>query len=225
MVLCLVDGSSPHTRGARADSGSLLLGGGIIPAYAGSTRPDGCRRAGAADHPRIRGEHVISTIVRSPTTGSSPHTRGAPFPPRGSSWIWRIIPAYAGSTRLGSSRRRWRGDHPRIRGEHSSRKMTQASRAGSSPHTRGAPDSRTQASQAGGIIPAYAGSTRWRSPPAGTAPDHPRIRGEHLPQTSCIADRQGSSPHTRGAQQALNYYNFGPRIIPAYAGSTTSTTW
>ena len=30
-------GSSPHTRGARPGAGSLLLGRGIIPAYAGST--------------------------------------------------------------------------------------------------------------------------------------------------------------------------------------------
>ena len=29
-----------------------------------------------------------------------------------------IIPAYAGSTRLRKIRRQWRGDHPRIRGEH-----------------------------------------------------------------------------------------------------------
>ena len=30
-------GSSPHTRGARPGGRSLLLGRGIIPAYAGST--------------------------------------------------------------------------------------------------------------------------------------------------------------------------------------------
>ena len=31
-------GSSPHTRGARDRDEIPLLGGGIIPAYAGSTR-------------------------------------------------------------------------------------------------------------------------------------------------------------------------------------------
>ena len=50
--------------------------------------------------------------------GSSPHTRGAPQGRQIAHDQQGIIPAYAGSTRLRSFRRRWRGDHPRIRGEH-----------------------------------------------------------------------------------------------------------
>ena len=113
-------GSSPHTRGARflvLLQASLL---GIIPAYAGSTHPHRAhaafwagssphtrgartggtdRHRGGRDHPRIRGEHSIKDIVRTPrigiipayagstsspvscswnSFGSSPHTRGAP---------------------------------------------------------------------------------------------------------------------------------------------------
>ena len=153
------DGSSPHTRGAprlvRLGAGQ----GGIIPAYAGSTRRDDRRPPCGLDHPRIRGEH--SNAVRRPsiTPGSSPHTRGAPTRCR----VWpsacRIIPAYAGSTQLCGRVEADRGDHPRIRGEHHCGGSHYRSPAGSSPHTRGARfDGRLQV-PGGGIIPAYAGST------------------------------------------------------------------
>ena len=176
-------GSSPHTRGAR----NLRQ------------RPPVLR----ADHPRIRGEHEeraagevgavgiipayagstgVARFLRFQELGSSPHTRGA-LP-------WR-----------GCRGRTW-PDHPRIRGEHvtpsdegfldtriipayaGSTKRTHSVISdphGSSPHTRGAPRGTT---------------TR-----AGSARDHPRIRGEH----------QNKSSSTIGSC----------RIIPAYAGSTT----
>ena len=178
------------------------------------------------DHPRIRGEHLIAFC--------------------GLTMIPRIIPAYAGSTmitcssvpgRKGSSphtrgaRRRAgrrsprRRDHPRIRGEHSSRTNLHDA--------------------AHGIIPAYAGSTTKSVMPngktQGSSPhtrgalfryhlfqavieDHPRIRGEHrkyplsfrkslwiIPAYAgstllslthnlpCL----GSSPHTRGAPSSI----------------------
>ena len=155
-------GSSPHTRGAQLYS--VFLGG-----------VDG-------DHPRIRGEHQIAleavelalgiipayagstpTGATVPTSacGSSPHTRGAPERPIGTSPTRR--------------------DHPRIRGEHQPLKAIcdfvagiipayagntvslsgkQEPQRGSSPHTRGTP---------------YLESMRLPTPM-----DHPRIRGEHL---------------------------------------------
>ena len=196
---------------------------GIIPAYAGSTHVAACldhvaqgssphtrgappgttpRATTSRDHPRIRGEHLMSYSIRlcdpgiipayaGSTTrveimsagleGSSPHTRGAPRrPPR--------------STRSA-------GDHPRIRGEHD---VEQADEV----HLLG-------------IIPAYAGSTPPdgvpHAMPMGSSPhtrgalvqsgsacsllrDHPRIRGEHSVAHPAVRERPG--------------------IIPAYAGST-----
>ena len=161
------DGSSPHTRGAQHGWPSM--------------------RTPSVDHPRIRGEHFRPVEHVAPRPGSSPHTRGALARGGFGRPASRIIPAYAGST-YDFDVWCWNSwDHPRIRGEHSSQKMTQASRAGSSPHTRGAlraepswrPDVR--------IIPAYAGSTRsWisRSQPRG---DHPRIRGEHAGRAAAPA--------------------------------------
>ena len=156
---------------------------GIIPAYAGST-----------------------LFISSPSSdglGSSPHTRGA-----------RIASITLSN---GTS------DHPRIRGEHRFLVLLQvallgiipayagstvmplgvsASMSGSSPHTRGAPDSSV-------------------SPNPDTR-DHPRIRGEHslaLPvDDSCL----GIIPAYAGSTPCAAPSGGIKRIIPAYAGSTTS---
>ena len=93
-----VFGSSPHTRGARrADLAELRLER-IIPAYAGSTLGPGVSDLRGADHPRIRGEHALSSILVDDVRGSSPHTRGAHLYAGGRLPRHRIIPAYAGST-------------------------------------------------------------------------------------------------------------------------------
>ena len=91
-------GSSPHTRGALATVGLEFEVSRIIPAYAGSTSASGTKTRTRSDHPRIRGEHVVVSGRRNPSTGSSPHTRGARPLPRPRGVERRIIPAYAGST-------------------------------------------------------------------------------------------------------------------------------
>ena len=70
------------------------------------------------------------------------------------------------------------------------------------------------------IIPAYAGSTQYRSLPRGRCRDHPRIRGEHLQCFLHFPEPGGSSPHTRGAHRSMDGQARERRIIPAYAGST-----
>ena len=91
----------------------------------------------------------------------------------------RIIPAYAGST---GRRRRCQGrrDHPRIRGEHGTVGDSAIHLYGSSPHTRGARPDGAENDDSGGIIPAYAGSTKSPRKVREWLPDHPRIRGEHI---------------------------------------------
>ena len=160
MAATPLTGSSPHTRGARQ---RLPL------------KQKCCR-----DHPRIRGEHVKHLLCAGDKVGSSPHTRGALF------------------TYVTVHIRKW--DHPRIRGEHQLTLLVAvlprgiipayagstimngiytSERAGSSPHTRGAP-------AAPGTS---AASTR----------DHPRIRGEHRAQLDVAAVLDGIIPAYAGS--------------------------
>ena len=113
-----VQGSSPHTRGARRRRHPPGKPEWIIPAYAGSTSTPTGPAPPAQDHPRIRGEHRRCPTLSCHTRGSSPHTRGAHRGLRVVVADSRIIPAYAGSTVVVLRIGRCRGDHPRIRGEH-----------------------------------------------------------------------------------------------------------
>ena len=111
-------------------------------------------------------------------------------------------------------------DHPRIRGEHPENAVYRTDLHGSSPHTRGARVKVGALCVAGGIIPAYAGSTYITPPTSSTSPDHPRIRGEHFTTQVGVDLLEGSSPHTRGAQVLGDNLRVHLGIIPAYAGST-----
>ena len=194
--------------------------GGIIPAYAGSTRRRGICRRRPGDHPRIRGEHMGFCLPHTSTPGSSPHTRGAPGRGRRGTGQRRIIPAYAGSTNFLGAPDSVASDHPRIRGEHHLSTFHCPSSFGSSPHTRGARRRHRPVQASGRIIPAYAGSTNAAPPTTSRSPDHPRIRGEHMTGSRTSQTGPGSSPHTRGAPQVVVGAQRGPGIIPAYAGST-----
>ena len=237
-------GSSPHTRGARLAPRDVSHVTRIIPAYAGSTSIAECSTIARRDHPRIRGEHEGLGQWCRRDTGSSPHTRGAQVAEFQADRRLRIIPAYAGSTPFTASPPHAVRDHPRIRGEHTCRSSPLLTPGGSSPHTRGAHLQELAVADAGRIIPAYAGSTSNRPVmavfPAGSSPhtrgarkrlriddigppDHPRIRGEHVPKAIFSPKLRGSSPHTRGALSPCGIHHAGTRIIPAYAGSTTST--
>ena len=196
----LAEGSSPHTRGALHGAVKALIDERIIPAYAGSTGVD---RVGHRGLP-----------------GSSPHTRGAQTSGASRDGSPGIIPAYAGSTRSKSCRGAIAEDHPRIRGEHHGHVDDGVRVAGSSPHTRGARDGPERLRNVGGIIPAYAGSTKQSASKGSSRSDHPRIRGEHTVDGGCAVPGAGSSPHTRGAHTAVSHPAESGRIIPAYAGST-----
>ena len=216
-------GSSPHTRGARFVETIHSNALGIIPAYAGSTfaRRNVSRRD--QDHPRIRGEHpAMARILRS-ASGSSPHTRGARQAGPQHGVRQRIIPAYAGSTRVGSDGVCRVSDHPRIRGEHVTMSLSGSCISGSSPHTRGALGLFLCVAVGHRIIPAYAGSTTKTFSPPRAARDHPRIRGEHMPWGEGEKQHPGSSPHTRGALLGHLEVRVYPGIIPAYAGSTSTS--
>ena len=156
--------------------------------------------------------------------GSSPHTRGARRPLGPRPFAFGIIPAYAGSTDDSSLAGFRTADHPRIRGEHANTMPVTIRHFGSSPHTRGAHAKSRWLSPSIRIIPAYAGSTSPAPAPSSAPSDHPRIRGEHAQRHNPKGDFTGSSPHTRGARPGSSIAAAGWRIIPAYAGSTCTST-
>ena len=172
------------------------------------------------DHPRLRGEHCISSISGESERGSSPLTRGALEHGEYEAHDPGIIPAYAGSTPISRMCRHCVGDHPRLRGEHRSCAKCESGSRGSSPLTRGALILIIHNNMNVGIIPAYAGSTGHARSARAAAGDHPRLRGEHSWTASAIAYRRGSSPLTRGAPCMLIGDRPEHGIIPAYAGST-----
>ena len=196
----------------------------IIPAYAGSTARGTRMAYGRRDHPRIRGEHAVGVGHARTLDGSSPHTRGAPFGVHAHTQRAGIIPAYAGSTVRSPRAHATRRDHPRIRGEHVNGMCGFHSVSGSSPHTRGAQQSLQASRYRRRIIPAYAGSTSTAWTSLGPLGDHPRIRGEHDHSRFPLFPRVGSSPHTRGARRPARHPDPRRGIIPAYAGSTASSS-
>ena len=115
-------GSSPHARGAPISRSLVSCNCGIIPACAGSTLSYHSMANFAGDHPRMRGEHASSSDFVWSALGSSPHARGAHTSKREEKKLLGIIPACAGSTQTGATWGRAHGDHPRMRGEHLTRK-------------------------------------------------------------------------------------------------------
>ena len=215
------NGSSPHTRGARLHGENKRVSRGIIPAYAGSTATaPAAIQAATWIIPAYAGSTTRTSTTPRGRPGSSPHTRGAHGKLRLIPCGVGIIPAYAGSTCTCWRAPRRASDHPRIRGEHVAWVAACQALRGSSPHTRGALDSREDDGPTLGIIPAYAGSTPTRLRPSDCLRDHPRIRGEHRGRAHRHRRPDGSSPHTRGAHKFRYSNGAGRRIIPAYAGST-----
>ena len=64
-------------RGALSRMNIKWFRGGIIPAYAGSTKGRHIRATVERDHPRVCGEHQRSTCRSVLYAGSSPRMRGA----------------------------------------------------------------------------------------------------------------------------------------------------
>ena len=153
---------------------------GIIPACAGSTLTGSVIHVAHRDHPRMCGEHVVSTIKNARSKGSSPHVRGAPCAYYVVAWSVGIIPACAGSTPPPRGLRTMSRDHPRMCGEHEQFGEFVGVYLGSSPHVRGALSRFERFYKIIGIIPACAGSTVCSATPRYYVRDHPRMCGEHL---------------------------------------------
>ena len=195
---------------------------GIIHAYAGNTHFIVFITVARRDHPRICGEHRLGPHHPVTRPGSSPHMRGTHHVREEVAAAAGIIPAYAGNTEVHFVSFLVSGDHPRICGEHGDYADYAIRNKGSSPHMRGTPIWDNQLRCTMGIIPAYAGNTRFYFPLRILKRDHPRICGEHFNAVRNATSPQGSSPHMRGTPLETHLNRIEGGIIPAYAGNTTA---
>ena len=120
LAFCQQKGSPPHVRGPQAREIFEPIGGGITPACAGTTMMDGRQTNYLRDHPRMCGDHRELSKQPKACQGSPPHVRG----PQVLQKLWQssggITPACAGTTCSPLDFLQFRGDHPRMCGDHGS---------------------------------------------------------------------------------------------------------
>mgnify|MGYP001732259215 CR=1 FL=1 len=217
-------GSSPRGRGKLRERIFHVVKPGLIPAWAGKTQRPGQTRWRRPAHPRVGGENAAAWTDEVAATGSSPRGRGKPspfLPPRD---VMRLIPAWAGKTRMRLRSRVVRRAHPRVGGENSPRPDHMRPAAGSSPRGRGKPKAGLDLLLGGRLIPAWAGKTNSTDGQVGVHWAHPRVGGENLRAQNRPAYHSGSSPRGRGKHI---YLPTGPGclgLIPAWAGKTPGSS-
>ena len=213
-------GSSPLTRGKRANAHRGFLTVRLIPAHAGKTWSIRCMAFCGPAHPRSRGENISAPASTPSMRGSSPLTRGKLDLVRTQVRTIGLIPAHAGKTRPGMPTTPSRPAHPRSRGENFQAKTIPARGPGSSPLTRGKRERRRDPIAGARLIPAHAGKTLLRALGAGACAAHPRSRGENSWGRGVHPRQGGSSPLTRGKRAQAQQGHLHVRLIPAHAGKT-----
>ena len=213
-------GSSPRGRGKRLRTTQENHLFRLIPAWAGKTLRAYLVVGGRAAHPRVGGENWTNSTTLEYRSGSSPRGRGKLAARQLSGGGGRLIPAWAGKTRVALLYNiRYRA-HPRVGGENEAVVIVSGGGAGSSPRGRGkrAPGGARRGLRR--LIPAWAGKTlRW-SPRPPARPAHPRVGGENSRSRRAKRAHCGSSPRGRG--KPYSQVNVGPStgLIPAWAGKT-----
>ena len=193
-------GSSPLTRGKQLPAEQASSPLRLIPAHAGKTAVRRGQPRPSWAHPRSRGENARSARTSRADAGSSPLTRGKLRRSDRRETRQRLIPAHAGKTAMSCSIFGSIWAHPRSRGENIKSAVGSVIDWGSSPLTRGKPQSR-------------AGRCNRRTA-------HPRSRGENSNRLLRIGWLWGSSPLTRGKQPGKRLRGDCVRLIPAHAGKT-----
>jgi len=89
-------GLSPHVRGSPVGGGGGQQAHGSIPACAGKPDSPLSSRELSRVYPRMCGEALLISLLRSSRTGLSPHVRGSRVPPKLLTFTPGSIPACAG---------------------------------------------------------------------------------------------------------------------------------
>ena len=213
-------GSSPLTRGKRAQflDGGVLAG--LIPTPAGKTHASASVCCRSRAHPRSCGENVSQPVHPCGDAGSSPLMRGKRAYRRRWQRAWRLIPTHTGKTSSFSWLLRRSAAHPHSRGENPVQCGIPLHRTGSSPLTQGKPQPVLSSLKQSGLIPAHAGKTGTASSRSSRPRAHPRSRGENSVVALAYLARRGSSPLTRGKPFRVCQAGKREGLIPAHAGKT-----
>ena len=150
--------------------------------------------------------------------GSPPHARGRAHVQCDLKAIPGITPACAGKRASWPTvAARWE-DHPRVRGEECPLLPPMPAPKGSPPRARGRGHPGPQWRQGGRITPACAGKSDRYSLRCRRRKDHPRVRGEELPEFDGYDYSEGSPPRARGRVVSTQLMLSPRRITPACAG-------
>ena len=218
-------GSSPRGRGKHPLGVTFRAHDGLIPAWAGKTPSTGACRGRWRAHPRVGGENTVTRHFHSTRHGSSPRGRGKLCLALCFRFRCGLIPAWAGKTAACTRRRGGIRAHPRVGGENLSAKDASGRPLGSSPRGRGK-RSRSGSNLAWqGLIPAWAGKTTPRLPPARRVWAHPRVGGENALLKNGAYTGNGSSPRGRGKLAGTGALTEDLGLIPAWAGKTARSPW
>jgi len=171
--------------------------------------------------PRIPGHHAAVASPEAESFGSPPHSRGPPDALVGAGAGPGITPAFAGTTRGGSSPRHGSRDHPRIRGEHGTAATGGPTDVGSPPHSRRTLATHEAEPLARGTTLRGPSSTTGAWGGAARAGDHPRIRGDHDRPAWTSTWLAGPPPLSRGPLEQIEVVAFVDGTTPAFAGTTT----
>ena len=193
---------------------------GNIPAHAGKTGTAGLNAWRNEEHPRARGENLVSISRRALRIGTSPRTRGKQFLGLDHLANSRNIPAHAGKTHRDGTLANPAPEHPRARGENGFGVAFGARVWGTSPRTRGKHARCHESCSVGGNIPAHAGKTSSATSLVTTNAEHPRARGENEQTFDPFLEELGTSPRTRGKRYCVECLDSSSRNIPAHAGKT-----
>ena len=170
------------------------------------------------DHPRLRGEKLAIGYFLSSWLGSPPLTRGKVRDATVRRDRAGITPAYAGKSSPMKSAKRYRRDHPRLRGEKPVLLGLPATQGGSPPLTRGKDHHQYSELKISGITPAYAGKSHRCMKFSACDKDHPRLRGEKASDITEISQSLGSPPLTRGKVGLLGMSRSADKDHPRLRG-------
>ena len=166
----------------------------------------------------MRGEKSRSSCAMGITSGSPPRARGKGIP---SKWVRNavgITPACAGKRTPFLSQSALNRDHPRVRGEKTTRFSTMLVSSGSPPRARGKADYVLRQGAGRGITPACAGKSIQKPLSITDGGDHPRVRGEKRTCSIWLRTTTGSPPRARGKDSHPQYAQCPRGITPACAG-------